>query len=313
MRRLLVLFLLSSFFSLSAQTPVQRPKLVVAIIIDQFRYDYLQRFQADYTSGLKRLVNQGAVLDNANYIHAGTETAPGHSTFLSGAIPSVSGIVSNEWYDRKLWALSVTSVQDSATTVVGGVPGEVGASPVNLRVETLGDEIRKQGKESRIIGISFKDRAAILPAGRSADGAYWWDTNSNTWVSSTFYMKTLPGWVADINRTRSWAHSIGASWFPLNAVPGATKQTDKPYCTMVAGNDALRFCGTLMATPWGNELIEEFAERALVEEKVGASRWHRPSHDRVFRRTMLSDTRWGRTLPRSATFPAVPICCSAIC
>jgi predicted AlkP superfamily pyrophosphatase or phosphodiesterase len=122
----------------------------------------------------------------------------------------------------------------------------------------------KQGKTLRIIGVSFKDRAAILPSGRSADGAYWWDVNSNTWVSSTFYMKALPAWVADINHARPWARSIGASWFGLDA-----KKTDKPFCTMAAGNAAVPFCSTLMATPWGNELIEEFAERALVEEKLG--------------------------------------------
>ncbi len=258
-----VFLLLNICAGVQAQSAPARPKLVVAIIVDQFRYEYLQRFRSDYTSGLNRLLEEGAVMDNANYIHAGTETAPGHSTFLTGATPSVSGIVANEWYDRKLKA-SVTSVQDSKTTIVGGVPDEVGASPANLLVETLGDQIRKQGKTSRIIGVSFKDRAAILPSGRSADGAYWWDTNSNTWVSSTFYMKALPTWVADINRGRPFARSIGATWFPLNA-----KKTDKPFCTMVAGNDSVRFCSSLMATPWGNELIEEFAERALVEEKLG--------------------------------------------
>ncbi len=266
MRRNLSVLLLSCY-SLFAQAPTApapaRPKLVVAIIVDQFRYEYLQRFQADYTSGLKRLSTEGAVFDDAHYIHAGTETAPGHSTFLSGATPSISGIVANEWYDRTL-KVPVTSVEDRATQMVGGAPDTIGASPANLLVETLGDQIRKQGKDSRIIGVSFKDRAAILPAGRSANGAFWWDTNSNRWVTSTFYMKTLPDWVADINRARPFARSLGASWFPLNAKP-----SDKPFCTMVAGNADIRYCNTLMATPWGNELIEEFAERALIEEKLG--------------------------------------------
>jgi predicted AlkP superfamily pyrophosphatase or phosphodiesterase len=141
-----------------------KPKLVVAIIGDQFRYEYLQRFSADYHAGFKRLVEQGAVMDNAYYIHAGTDTAPGHSTLLSGATPSISGIIANEWYDRAS-KLSVTSVEDHVTTLVGGVPGEVAASPVSLLVETLGDKIRQQGGDSRMVGVSFKDRAAILPAG----------------------------------------------------------------------------------------------------------------------------------------------------
>lgn len=246
-----------------SQTAAAKPKLVVAIIVDQFRYEYLQRFQADYHAGFKRLVAGGAVMDNAHYIHAGTETAPGHSTFLSGATPSISGIVANEWYDRAQ-KVAVTSVEDHATTLVGGVPGLVGASPVNLLAETLGDVIRKQGKEDRIIGVSFKDRAAILPTGRSANGAYWWDSSSNTWVTSTFYMKTLPSWVADINRSKPYMRSFGAEWFPLDA-----KKGDQPFCTMVAGNDKVRYCSTLMATPWGNEMIEEFAERALTAENLG--------------------------------------------
>jgi len=108
MKRILAVF---SFFccALHAQTPAAKPKLVVAIIVDQFRYEYLQRFGADYHAGFKRLMDQGAVMDNAHYIHAGTETAPGHSTFLSGATPSISGIIANEWYDRAS-KLPVTSV-----------------------------------------------------------------------------------------------------------------------------------------------------------------------------------------------------------
>jgi arylsulfatase A-like enzyme len=261
-RRLSVLLLLC--YSLSAQTANPgRPKLVVAIIVDQFRYEYLQRFRSEYHSGLKRLIDEGAVFDDAHYIHAGTETAPGHSTLLSGAPPSVSGIVANEWYDRKLKA-AVTSVEDPETWMVGGVPNLIGASPARLLVETLGDQIRKQGKTSRIIGVSFKDRAAILPAGRSADGAYWWDTASNHWVTSTFYMKELPVWVADINRANPFSRSIGASWMPVHA-----GKSDKPFCTMVAGRDDPRYCGSLMATPWGNELIEEFAEQAIIQENLG--------------------------------------------
>lgn len=248
--------------ALHAQTAA-KPKLVVAIIVDQFRYEYLQRFNADYHAGFRRLVEQGAVTDNAHYIHAGTETAPGHSTFLSGATPSISGIIANEWYDRAS-AMAVTSVEDHATTLVSGVPGEIGASPVNLLAETLGDRIRQQGADARIIGVSFKDRAAILPAGKAADGAYWWSVNSNTWVSSTFYMKSLPEWVKKINDARPYMRAFGAQWFGLDA-----KKGDAPFCTMAAGDDRIRYCSSLMATPWGNEMIEEFAEKALTAEHLG--------------------------------------------
>ncbi len=252
-----------SLYSQSQPTPQNKPKLVVAIIVDQFRYDYLHRFRGEYKYGLKRLLEEGAVFDNAHYIHAGTETAPGHSTFLTGALPSTSGIIGNEWYDRALKA-QVTSVVDPASKQVGGAPGATGASPVKLLATTLGDQIRAQKQESRIIGVSFKDRAAILPAGRSADGAYWWDIDSNHWVSSQFYMKTLPDWVQDINRSRPYMRSFGAQWMPLDPKPGV-----KPFCTMVAGSENPRYCNTLMATPWGNEMIEEFAERAIAEEHLG--------------------------------------------
>ena len=142
----------------------RKPKLILAVVVDQFRYDYLSRFRADYTSGFKRILEQGAVFEDAHYVHALTVTAIGHSTFLSGATPSISGIVGNEWYDRELKG-TVTSVSDPETKVIGGVPGAPGSSPRRLLVSTLGDEIKMQGKESKVIGISIKDRSAILPVG----------------------------------------------------------------------------------------------------------------------------------------------------
>ena len=248
----------------AAPAPPAKPKLAVAIVIDQFRYDYLLRFRTEYTAGLARLLEHGAVFTDAHYLQATTVTAVGHSTFMSGALPSVSGIIANEWYDRETGA-TVTSVSDPATKLVGGVPGALGSSPRRLLVSTVGDELKiREGKDSKVISISIKDRSAVLPGGHMADGAYWFDPDSNHWVSSNYYMDALPGWARQVNDGQPAQRFIGAQWLPL----GSGSAGAAPFCTMVAGTD-VRYCGGLEATPWGNELIEQFAEAALDGEQLG--------------------------------------------
>jgi len=263
-------FLVSGFLFLASVAALSAPpagaaapKLVLAIVIDQFRYDYLLRFRADYHSGLARLLDDGAVFTDARYIHAATVTAVGHSTFLSGATPSVSGIISNEWFDRES-GRTVTSVSDLATKLVGGTPVATGSSPQRLLVSTVGDELKIHRKDSKVISVSIKDRSAILPGGHMADGAYWFDNDANAWVTSTYYRDTLPGWVQQLNKEQPTSRYLGAKWLPFDA----KDHSGKPFCTMVAGTDE-RFCGSIEATPWGNEMIEEFAERALAEENLG--------------------------------------------
>lgn len=228
-----------------------RPKLVVAIVIDQFRYDYTTRFRADYTGGLKTLLTQGAVFTNARYIHVPTVTAIGHSTFLSGATPSVSGIISNEWFDRES-GKKVSSVSDSTVQLLGGSESPTGSSPRRMLVSTLGDEMKMADPRTKVIGISLKDRAAILPAGHMADGAFWFDNNSGAFVSSTYYFPELPGWVKEFNAKRPGDQYAGKQW------------NNK---TFVAAGPKLY--ASLPASPWGNELIEAFAEKALSAEHLG--------------------------------------------
>src|SRR5580700_6814379 len=141
MKRILACALAAASFLAAA--PI-RPKLVLAIVIDQFRYDYLTRFRGEYHAGLERLLTRGAVFTNARYEHFPTVTAVGHSTFLSGATPSLSGIIGNEWYDREE-GKSVTSVSDSATKLLGGSAGSgasAGSSPHRMLVDTVGDELK---------------------------------------------------------------------------------------------------------------------------------------------------------------------------
>jgi predicted AlkP superfamily pyrophosphatase or phosphodiesterase len=262
MRKSLLSLLLLFPLALFSVPPAKPPKLVLAIVVDQFRYDYLTRFRKDYHSGFARLLEHGAVFTNAHHIALPTVTAIGHSTFLSGATPSLSGIAGNEWYDRAT-NHSVTSVSDESTTLVGGLPGKTGSSPHHMLVSTLGDELKMHGETSRVIGISIKDRSAILPAGHMADGAYWFDPASDHWVTSSYYRPELPDWVNRMNDEHPAQKYAKAVWRPVDAPDSA-----KPFCGM---SDELGapVCRSLEATPWANDMIEEMAERAIVAEKLG--------------------------------------------
>jgi predicted AlkP superfamily pyrophosphatase or phosphodiesterase len=262
-RRLIILFVVlvcSLVASFGATSP--KPKLVVGIIIDQFRYDYLTRFRADYHGGLDRLMSQGAVFTNAFYGQVPTVTAVGHSIFMSGAMPAVSGIVGNTWYDRQE-AKVVTSVCDWDVQIVGGHSGEKGtkctdsdpSSPKRLLVSTLGDELRDAHEVSKVIGISIKGRSAILPSGHRARGAFWFDPVTGHFMTSTFYMNELPAWAKSFNDRKLPDRYVNQKWegFPAWSFRGTSKA---PYEKVSAG-------------PWGNELVEQFAEQALAGEKLG--------------------------------------------
>jgi predicted AlkP superfamily pyrophosphatase or phosphodiesterase len=227
-----------------------RPKLVLALAIDQFRYDYLTRFRSDYTGGLRRLLDGGAVFTRARYQHFPTVTAIGHSTYLSGALPAVSGIIGNDWYERGA-GRTVTSVLDQAEKIVGGA-GE-GASPRRMLVSTVGDELKIASARSKVIGLSLKDRSAILPAGHMADLALWYDAQTGRFVSSTFYVPTLPEWVTRFEGERLADSYRGAKWqggeLPKEAGPA--------------------YYGAVYGSPFGNELLEALAERAVEAERLG--------------------------------------------
>jgi Type I phosphodiesterase / nucleotide pyrophosphatase len=225
-----------------------RPKLVLGIVVDQFRYDYLTRFRSDYHAGFERLLTRGAVFTNAHFIHLPTVTAVGHSTFLTGATPAMSGIVGNEWYDRAAAGM-VTSVSDRTVQLLGA--GGTGSSPARLLVSTLGDELKIAHPDSKVIGISLKDRSAILSSGHMADAAYWMDVSTGNFVSSTFYFAQLPGWVKDFNASRPEESYRGARW--LNHV--------------IPEKGAVSWA--VAASPFGNDLLERFTERAIQAERLG--------------------------------------------
>jgi predicted AlkP superfamily pyrophosphatase or phosphodiesterase len=287
----------------TAVRAASRPKLVVALLVDQFRYDYLTRFRSDYHGGFDRLLTKGAVFTNASYIHAKTVTAVGHSTYLTGATPSVSGITGNDWYDRAL-DRTMQSVSDSTVKTIGrpaavagataasgrrtGARGASGASGVSARVlpplsssprqllvSTVGDEFKMRYPEAHIFGVSIKDRGAILPSGHMADGAYWFADDVKHWVTSTYYRDRMPQWVSDLNAQLE-KRDFAGDWYPLGAKPGSAK----PFCRLYAplpgpasGAEKpkdLRNCGNIEAMPIGNELIEQFAEKLVAEENMGS-------------------------------------------
>lgn len=246
----------------SFSTAASRPKLVVGIVVDQFRYDYLTRFRADYHGGLDELLTRGADFTNAFYGQMPTVTAVGHSIFLSGAMPAVSGIVSNAWYDRDT-NKGVTSVCDWHEKIVGGWQYEQSAkctdsdpaSPRRLLVSTLGDEMVDANPKATVIGVSIKPRAAILPSGHRAKAAYWFDNASGNFVTSTFYMQQLPAWADDFNGKKLAAQYINRKWDGFPKWDFTSKNDDK--------------YAKLPASPWGNEMVEKFAEQALAGEKLG--------------------------------------------
>ena len=249
---------------LPTRSSAAKPTLILAIIVDQFRYDYTTRFASRYTGGLHQMLTQGAVYLDAQQDHFPTVTAAGHSAFLTGSVPATSGIIGNEWYDRSQGRL-ITSVEDRATTLLGARAGAEGSSPHNLLVSTLGDEIKiADGGASKVIGISMKDRAAILPSGHMADAAYWIDSATGNVVSSTFYFPALPNWVQQFNAGKPAQSALGKTWYPV----GAEGREGKAFLTLSSTPDKNYFA-TWETTPYANDMVESLAELAISNEQLG--------------------------------------------
>ncbi len=251
---IVILLLEVSSTTLSAQKTAAvslKPKLVVAIIVDQFRYDYLLRFEKEYNAGLKRLLAKGAVYANARYDHFPTFTSVGHAAFLTGAYPSLNGIIGNQWYDRESRKI-VGSASDNSVKPVGK-EGKTGPSPRNLLVSTLGDEIKIADERAKVYGISLKDYAAILSTGHMADGVFWYDSSTGNFVSSTYYAAQLPAWVQEFNAKKPAERYKEANWLG-NKLPS---------------NADAKLFSSIPGSPFGSEILEELAEKAIESEQLG--------------------------------------------
>jgi predicted AlkP superfamily pyrophosphatase or phosphodiesterase len=269
-----------------------RPRLVLLIVVDQFRYDYLRRFGDLFGSrGIGRLMREGAWWTKANFDHVPTFTAPGHAVFMTGASPSQTGIIANEWYERET-GRRVKSITDDSTMMLAGKPGEKGKSPRRLLCSTVGDELRlADGDRSKVIGISAKDRSAILPAGRRANAAYWFSSDNGNIISSTYYFEHLPEWVVSFNNRHMADGLFGARWdrlLPSEAeylrragrddVPWENQDKSSAdtnfFPHVITGGSAAPakpFYRALDYTPFSNDLLVAFAEEAIANEKLGAS------------------------------------------
>jgi predicted AlkP superfamily pyrophosphatase or phosphodiesterase len=260
------LFLLSVIPGGFASAYNARPRLIVIVVIDQFRGDYLERYRDQFGEGGFRLfLDHGANFANCNYDYANTRTAPGHATLFTGSYTSEHGIMANEWWDPQKKKM-VTSVEDDATKLVGISQSGPGASPHNLMSDTLGDELKlATGGKARVFAVSLKDRAAILPAGFSGDAAYWIDPKSGDWITSTYYRPDLPEWVRNFNdnhraqkfMNREWKDSDGTV---LGATAPRNGKDGKP-----AG-----FYEIVGSTPFANDYELQFAKELAIYEQLGA-------------------------------------------
>jgi predicted AlkP superfamily pyrophosphatase or phosphodiesterase len=282
------LFLLASFSQTTTKPVAQdaRPKLVVGIVVDQMRWDFLYRYYDRYSKGgFKRLMNDGFNCENTFIPYTPTVTAAGHTCIYTGSVPAIHGVVGNGWYDyiekREMYCSEDKSVQSVGTTNDNGK-----MSPKNMLTTTICDELKLATNfKSKVIGIAIKDRGAILPAGHSADAAYWYDSKTGSFISSSYYFKELklPKWVQDFNASNTVTNYYLKNWntlYPINTYLQSDADTNN-YESAPFGDDQKKFpynlkrfadkkdFGKIRSTPYGNSMTFDFAKAALINEQLG--------------------------------------------
>ncbi len=266
---------------------INPPKLVVLISIDQFRGDYVERFNSYFLparsggklGGFRYLMETGAHFRNAMHNHIPTATGPGHATLMSGSEPAFDGIVSNDWFNRTT-GKTIYCVDDPSVETVGGTTNPM--SPRNLLVTTVGDELKMATNgRSKVVGVAIKDRASILMAGHAADTVIWYDYGAGNWITSSWYApsKTLPGWVRDLNAERNVDKFAGQTWEPLlsDDAYAITRRApaEKPAANGKAFSHPMDVApgktlfNGMITSRFGNEFTFQAAERAVDAEKLG--------------------------------------------
>jgi predicted AlkP superfamily pyrophosphatase or phosphodiesterase len=289
MRKSLVfLFSISLFTAFAQNTPV-KPKLIVGIVVDQMRYDYLYRYQAKFgPGGFNRLLREGFSCENTHYDYVPTYTAPGHTAIYTGAVPAVSGIIANDWYDPEWHKHRYVTTDTTVLSVPRGIKKSVGQhSPRVLLSTTITDELRLSNNfQSKVIGVCLKDRASILPAGHIPNGAFWFDDASGAFITSSYYQpkdSLLPKWVTDFNARRLPESYMAQTWNKLSAAPYTEsfehwdRYDDGNYTKTIKGGFPHDLStvkktdgyGVLRFTPFGNTLTLEFAMAALENNEMG--------------------------------------------
>jgi predicted AlkP superfamily pyrophosphatase or phosphodiesterase len=276
-----------TFFALVLSTSVvfaQKPKLVVGIVVDQMRYEYLQRFAPYFgENGFERLKREGSNFNNHHYDYVPTFTGPGHASIYTGTTPANHGIIANDWYDKTAKTI-IYCCTDTSVKTVGSNSGAGQMSSKNLKTNSLGDAFHLGfGKDSKVYGVSLKDRGAILPAGHSADGAFWFDGGKyGNWISSTQYYTQLPKWVSTYNSGSRKDALLNQSWIISPELKSANIQDNQPWERPFKGRKEATFpydlkklktlndnYSLLKAVPQGNEMSADFAKTLITEEGLG--------------------------------------------
>ncbi|SMO55203.1 Type I phosphodiesterase / nucleotide pyrophosphatase [Fodinibius sediminis] len=269
--------------ALPAVEPGQKPKLVVGIVVDQMRYDYLPRYWSKFgDEGFKRLIGQGYNFRNNHYNYFPTYTGPGHAAVYTGATPSVNGIVGNSWYDRST-DQDMYVVSDSTVKPVGTDRESGKMSPANLISSTVTDELKKMNEESKVVAVSIKDRGAVLPAGHIGDGAYWYEGHSGNFITSSWYRDELPDWVQQFNEEGLARELSKKSWETLIPIDqyresnkdntpyeGRFRNEERPVFPHDLDENRGESYSVVSSTPFGNTLVKEFAKRALDAGQLGS-------------------------------------------
>lgn len=270
----------------SKQKSISKPKLVVGIVIDQMRYDYLIRFANKYSNnGFKRLLNDGFSLENAHYNYIPTYTAVGHASIYTGTTPTNHGIIGNNWYDKYI-KKSIYCVDNNAYNTVGNNGDGGKKSPYRMLTTTMTDQLKlAQNMQGKTIGIAIKDRSSILPAGHTADAAYWFDGGKyGTWISSSFYMDKLPNWVQKFNQSGKADAYLNKPWTTLYDINSYTESMDdnNDFEVTFKGEEKPVFphnipklrsknknYSILKSIPAGNSFTTDFAKAAIIGENLG--------------------------------------------
>ncbi len=270
----------------AAQAALPRPKLVVGVVVDQMRWDYLYRYYDRYqTGGFKRLLNEGFTCENTLIPYIPTVTAAGHSCIYTGSVPSIHGIAGNDFIIQAT-GKSMYCTDDSTVNAVGSTSKAGKMSPRNLLASTVTDELKLATNfRSKVIGIALKDRGGILPAGHAANAAYWFDDATGNWISSTYYMTDLPAWVKSFNAGKPAEKYLNQDWntlYPVNTYVQSAADNSPAYEGKFSGADAPVFpiktstlykgnVGMIRSTPFGNSLTLDLARAAVEGEKLGAN------------------------------------------
>ncbi len=282
-RSLLFFITTMSFYNVLAQTTIARPKLVVGVVVDQMRWDFLYRYYDRYAEngGFKRLLNQGFSCENTFIPYTPTVTGAGHASIYTGSVPGINGITGNLWWDNQL-NKSVYCTEDTTVKTVSGAASTAGLqSPRNLLVTTIADELRLATNfRSKTIGIAIKDRGGILATGHSANAAYWYDAKIGEWVTSTYYMNELPVWVKNFNAKKLVDKYYQQGWSTLYPIATYLQSSadDKIYEAKPLGKgfpyDLKQFAGknfnAILTTPHGNSFTIDMAKEAMEAEGLGA-------------------------------------------